>query len=62
MLLITELWQRSEGRSSSGAGGMQPPGFSMPGMIRKSLPPGNRTSIGSFMSSTYAQWFLLWRR
>ena len=58
-LLITEPWQRSGGRSSSGAGEMQSPDFSMRRATRKRSPPGSQTSIGSSMSSTYVQLFLL---
>jgi len=40
VLSITEQWQRSKGRSSNGAGGMQPPDFFMPRVIKKQLPVG----------------------
>ena len=62
VFLITEPWQRSERRSSSGVGGMQFPVLFMRKMTRKQSPPGSQTSTGSFTSSTYVQLSLPGRR
>ena len=52
VLLITELWRTSKGRSSNGAGGVRSLDSFMGRAIWKRLSLGGRTSAGSLSSLT----------